>query len=343
MNGLSDQPDAFGLAFDALMAGRLEESESLYRRLAAGPNEELARFYLGQVLLTQGRYAEGWAEFEHRPQRQLPLERWGGEPLDGRSILIHGEQGFGDNIQFVRHVPEVARRGGRVVLACKAGLEGLLRGVEGVSALVGEGDGVAATLHLPMMSLPHVLGIGLGDLPGPIPYLRPPPARAEAWRRRLAGPGLKVGLIWAGNPEFSHDHLRSPGLAPMLPLLTVPEVMVFGLQLGPRAAESALVPSEAAFIDLGPSLTSFEETAAAMAALDLVICSCTAAAHLAGALGIPLWMVLSFAPDWRWMRDRDDSPWYPSARLFRQPGPGQWREPVEAMRQRLAEMAARPR
>lgn len=322
------------------MAGRLDDAEAMYRDLANGAGGEQARFFLGQVLLTRGAYREGWAMFEHRPQRAVPLARWRGEALHGQSILIHGEQGFGDNIQFARFIPEVARRGGKVALACKPGLEGLLRPLDGVDSIVGEGRGVDAAIHCPMMSLPHVLGVGLDDLPGAMPYLSPPAPLAAAWQRRLSGPGLKVGLVWAGNPEFSHDHLRSPGLAALLPLLTVPGVTLFGLQLGPRAAEAAMLPAGAPFVDLGPSLTSFEETAAAMAALDLVICSCTAAANLAGALGIPFWVLLAYAPDWRWLRGRDDSPWYPSARLFRQSEPGAWGAPVEAMRLALAGLSA---
>lgn len=332
-------PDPFGTAFGALMAGRLTDAEAIYRSLIGGPEDERARFFLSQVLLTGGHYREGWAMFEHRPRRSIPLTPWRGEALEGRTILIHGEQGFGDNIQFARFIPEVANRGGVVTLACKPGLEGLLRSVEGVDSMVGEGQGVDATIHCPMMSLPYLLGIELDDLPGRIPYLAPPQPLAAAWRRRLSGPGLKIGLVWAGNPEFSHDHLRSPGLAPLMPLLTVPGVTVFGLQLGPRAAETAMLPSAAPFVDLGPSLTSFEDTAAAMAALDLVICSCTAAANLAGAMGLPLWVLLAFAPDWRWLRDRDDSPWYPTARLFRQPAPGNWGAPVEAIRRALLGLA----
>lgn len=340
MDKVFERTAEYHRAYGALLDGGHAEAEAIYRRLLAEDNSSVARFYLSQVLLCSGQYREGWAEYECRTQRPVPFPRWRGEPLDGRTILLHGEQGFGDNIQFLRYLPMVAARGGRIVLACRAGIESLLAPLPGIAEIATEGAPVAADVECPLMSLPFVFGTTLDTIPVDLPYLAPPAASIRYWRRRLAGPDLKVGLVWAGNPAFSHDRIRSPGLRAMLPLLSVPGVRFFGLQVGHGRSHLASVRMPPQFTDLAAELTSFGETAAALTQLDLVISSCTSVAHLCGALGRPLWVLLSRMPDWRWMTERDDSPWYPTARLFRQDELGDWLPPVMRMCTALAAMAA---
>ncbi|KIL97223.1 TPR repeat-contatining protein [Paramagnetospirillum magnetotacticum MS-1] len=312
--------DPFAEAFARIEAGDLAGAVAIYRAaLDAGAKDPLLRMSLGQLLLLQGDYRRGLSLNEHRPQPPVPGPRWRGQPLKGETVLVVGEQGFGDNIQFVRYAEPLARRGARVVVGCQSGLGALLSTVPGVASTVEPGQEMAQPdLMVPMMSLPYAFGTTLQTIPAAIPYLTPDPAAVEAWRARLESyGGLKVGLVWGGNPEAGYDWRRSPGLAPYLSLLDVPGVTFFSLQKGPAAAalEGRAMPAN--FVDLGPELSDFSQTAAAMAGLDLIISSCTSPAHLAGALGRPVWVVLAAFPDWRWLLDRDDSPWYPTARLFR--------------------------
>ncbi|MGQ9369655.1 tetratricopeptide repeat protein [Azospirillum sp. ST 5-10] len=283
--------------------------------------------------LLAGDYAEGWAEFEWRraddraqpPWRRFAQPTWRGGDVAGRRLFLYAEQGLGDTLQFVRYVPLAAARGARVVLEVPRPLLGLLGGLPGVERLIARGDPLPdCDLECPLMSLPRAFGTTLETVPAAVPYLRADPERAARWRERLRGTGPAVGLVWAGNPSFPGDRLRSPGLRALRPLLDVPGVRVFGLQVGAGRAELAGTALPSSFVDLGGDLHDFADTAAVMAGLDLVISSCTAPAHLAGALGVPLWVVLPYAPDWRWLLGRDDSPWYPTARLFRQDAVGDW-------------------
>lgn len=332
--------DPFAEAFARIQAGDLAGAAAIYRQAveAGGESAPLLRMSLGQLLLLQGDYRRGLPLNEHRPLAPVSGLRWRGQPLKGETVLVVGEQGFGDNIQFVRYAEPLARRGARVVVGCPPGLGRLLSSVPGVAQAVEPGQVVASPdsmVH--MMSLPYLFGTTLQTIPAPIPYLTPDPVTVEAWRTRLTPyGGLKVGLVWGGNPEASYDWRRSPGLAPYLQLLDLPGITFFSLQKGPAAAALAGRAMPANFIDLGPELTDFDQTAAAMQALDLVISSCTSPAHLAGALGRPVWVVLAAFPDWRWLLDREDSPWYPTARLFRaRPGEG-WDEALGRVRAALA-------
>lgn len=288
-------------------------------RAAQGGGDPFVKMCLGQMLLLHGDYRRGLPLAEYRPQPDLRAVRWRGQPLAGETVLIRGEQGFGDNIQFVRYAAPLATRGARVVVGSPAGLGALLATAPGVSCVVEPGQGLAPPdFEVPMMSLPHIFGTTLRTIPAPIPYLTADPGLVAAWRDRLSSyPGLKVGLVWGGNPAAPYDSRRSPGLAPYLALLDVPGVTFFSLQKGPPAAQMEGARLATNFVDLGPELVDFSQTAAAMESLDLIISSCTSPAHLAGALGRPVWVVLASFPDWRWLLERDDSPWYPSARLFR--------------------------
>ena len=306
-------------------------------------NRSLARLLAGDLTGGWEDYEARWgvADFPTKP-RGLPQPLWTGQNIAGQTILLHEEQGRGDAIQFVRYAPLVAARGARVLLEVGGDLVPLFRGLPGVERVFARGEALPAfDWQCPLLSLPRAFGTRLETVPAAVPYLTADPARVAAWRGRLlAGDGLKIGLVWAGNPHFAGDRERSPGLAALAPLLEVPGCRFFGLQLGPghdELARRALPPS---FTDLAPEIRDFADTAAIMASLDLVVSSCTAPAHLAGALGVPLWVLLSHAPDWRWLLDRADSPWYPTARLFRQPRPGDWAAVAEEVATALAERAA---
>ncbi|HUA55744.1 MAG TPA: tetratricopeptide repeat-containing glycosyltransferase family protein [Candidatus Sulfotelmatobacter sp.] len=334
--------------------GRIPEAVAAYHRtLALAPGSGETRWNLAMTLLLGGDYARGWDAYQARweTRKLAPLRRrfavpqWDGADPAGRTILIHAEQGMGDVIQFCRYLPLVRARGARTVLLIDSGwrqLAALLRGLDGVDQVALDlTDVTSFDLHCPLLDLPRLFGTTLATIPAHVPYLTPDAARRSAWRARLAGRDpsgatLRVGLVWAGNPNFARDRLRSPRLEPLLPLLDQPNVRWFGLQAGDgsRDLEGRALP--ATFCDLGPELGDFADTAAAMAELDLVISSCTAAAHLSGALGRPTWVLLPVAPDWRWLLERDDSPWYPTARLFRQPAVGRWDLVVERVRSDLA-------
>ncbi|MBP2292184.1 tetratricopeptide repeat protein [Azospirillum rugosum] len=321
------------------MARPVEALADFDRALAARPQDAGLRWNRGFARLLAGDYAGGWPEFDWRrhdqgaepPWRDFPQPTWTGEDIAGRTILLYAEQGLGDTLQFVRYVPLVAARGARVILEVQRPLLSVLSGMEGAERVIARGDPLPPfDLECPLMSLPRAFGTTLDRVPAAVPYLRPDPARAAAWKERLAGgKGPKVGLVWAGNPRFPGDRLRSPRLEGLRPVLDVPGVRFFGLQKGPGREDLEGAPLPATFTDhftdLGPEIADFADTAAIMANLDLVISSCTGPAHLAGALGVPLWVVLPFSPDWRWLLDRADSPWYPTARLFRQDRVGDWR------------------
>jgi len=293
------------------------------------------------IWLLEGDLGRGFPEYEWR--WKLPAVRprpfaqpvWDGTPLRGRRILLHAEQGLGDTIQFLRLVPEVARAGGRVVVECQRALVELAGTVAGVEEVVAAGDPLPAfEVHAPLLSLPAILGVTLATLPGRTPYLRAPAPPAE-WPRLAPEGTLLVGLAWAGNPSHRNDHRRSLDLSELAPLGEVRDVTFISLQDGPRA-EQALEPPAGWSLSLLPRpWNELPWLAAAIERLDLVITVDTMHAHLAGALGRPVWVLLPFAPDWRWMRAREDSPWYPTMRLFRQPARGAWRPVIERVRSEL--------
>ena len=293
------------------------------------------------ALLLKGDYEKGWQEYEWRWQsatypatkRDFPEPRWDGSPLDGRTLLLHAEQGFGDTLQFVRYAGLAAERGGKVMVGCQPELVRLLETVDGVDRVVTGEDIPAFDCHAPLMSLPGLFGTTVEAIPADIPYLYPDAGLTKAWEKRFRdAPGLKVGLVWRGNPEQAVNRVRSCPPELLAPLARVPGVSLFGLQKDADPAPEWLT-------DLGGELGDFADTAAAMSQLDLVISICTATAHLAGALGRPLWIPLAFAADWRWLRDRDDSPWYPTARLFRQTERGDWQDVMARIAAALGRLA----
>jgi tetratricopeptide (TPR) repeat protein len=317
-----------GIALDHL--GRHAEALACYEcALVLAPDNPTAHFNRAHAWLASGRFAEGWPEYEwrfaaQRYDRKFARPAWSGEPLAGKTILIHAEQGFGDALQFIRYVPAVAERGGRVVLEAPTPLIRLFRSVAGVSEIVAAGDPLPDfDLHCPLLSLPRLFGTTLATIPAQVPYLRVPPAAVGAWAERIGGgPGLRVGLVWSGSLVGVVDR-RPVDLRLLRPLFAIPGMRWFSLQVGDSARDLALLDG-AGIVDLSRELSDFAETAAAMCCLDLVVSIDTAVAHLAGALGRPTWVLLSYHPDWRWLIERTDSPWYPSARLFRQKTPGDW-------------------
>jgi len=319
---------------------------SLRTALALQPDYPTARFNLSYLLLGQGRLAEGWECFESRPWVQalatrLAQPRWQGEALAGRRLLVVAEGGYGDALQFCRYLPLLAARGGIVTLWCHPGLEGLLAQLPGVDEVLplDRAPPQPWDLWVPLMSLPRLCGTTLEFLPDSLPYLRPDPARVTAWAGRLPAWGLRVGLVWQGNPRFENDWHRSlPGLSVLAPLAEVAGVSLVSLQKGAGEGEAACPPPGMALLNLGPELKDFSDTAAVIAGLDLVISVDTAVAHLAGALGKPCWLLLPhYKTDWRWLQGREDTPWYPGVmRLFRQPARWDWASVVARVKAELA-------
>jgi hypothetical protein len=268
-----------------------------------------------------------------------PLSRrpWSGEPLEGARILINAEMGFGDTLQFVRFVPFVASRGGRVVLEVQPELYRLLSAYPDTDAVIPLGACIPDCIwHCPLVSLPHVLGTELASVPAQIPYITVPQEASQVWAARLGDSGPRIGLVWAGDPAQKWDRVRSIRQLPLLaPLGHVGGLRFFSLQKGAAAKQALNPPSGMNLVDLSPYIHDFADTAAAIAGLDLVITTCTSVAHLAGALGKPVWIMLAYAADWIWLIGREDSPWYPTARLFRQPALGAWNPVIERIAEEL--------
>jgi ADP-heptose:LPS heptosyltransferase len=265
------------------------------------------------------------------------LPQWDGAPAKGKTILLFGEQGAGDMIQFVRYAPMVAERCARTVLVCGPDLKTLLKGVNGVSEVVDYDEQPPRfDQHVPLMSLPKLFKTDLDSIPAPIPYLSADPAKVEHWRLRLGGrPGRKIGLAWAGRITHPNDRNRSMSLAQLAPLAAVKNVQWISLQKGPAEAEARTPQAGLEITDVSSELTDYSDTAALIANLDLVISVDTSVVHVAGAMGKPVWVLLPFIPDWRWLLDRPDSPWYPTMRLFRQRAVGDWEPVVQGIAEKL--------
>lgn len=358
---LRQHPDADGLwvTYGVLLATmkREDEAERCYRAvLAATPAHAGAAFNLAYLLLRQGRFEEGWLRLEarewvHRLDHALGLPRWGGEPLAGRSVLIGIEGGHGDMIQFCRYAALLKRAGAvHVSVLCHPRLKRLLAGQAGIDEALAPGDpapmGVRWDVWVPLLSLPFRFATRVDSIPAGLPYLAPDPAAAVAWAMR-SGPRdgrLRVGLAWKGNPRHENDHERSlPSLAVLAPLAQVAGVCFVSLQKGPGEREACDPDAPLPFAWPGSQGDDFADAAAVINQLDLVIAVDTAIAHLAGALGKPVWVLLSdFKPDWRWLADdRTDSPWYPGVmRLFRQQAGGGWAPVVLAVRDALSALVA---
>jgi tetratricopeptide (TPR) repeat protein len=297
--------------------------------------------------LLLGDFERGFEEFEWRwrvPEiapwrRDFSAPLWlGNEPLAGRTILLHAEQGFGDAIQFVRYAPLVAALGAKVILEVPAPLTALFSGVAGVALVVRRGEPLPGfDCHCPLLSLPLAFKTRLETIPADAAYLSAPADRVIKWRQRLPQPRRRrIGIAWAGNPAFKGDRTRSIGLARLLPLLSAAGVEFLSLQRDLREGDRDILRNHSDVIQVGDAMEDFGDTAAIMASLDLVISSDTAVAHLAGALGRPVWVLLQYVADWRWLLGRSDSPWYPTARLCRQPDIGDWESLISQVMRELS-------
>lgn len=326
--------------------GKVTEAETECRKaILLDPHFAAAHWNLSLNLLLQGLYAEGWQEYEWRwqkpdftsPCRHADIPLWDGSPLDGKTILLHAEQGFGDAIQFVRYAPIVAQYGGTVVIECHPQLTSLFRSVRGVHSVISFGGPLPpVSFQAPLLSLPHIFGTTLETIPAHCPYLAVLPEYRDKWKAIMPNKStsLRVGLVWAG--KSYPDHRRSCRLEDFAPLALTQRVEYYSLQVGIGADQVQPLTSVIQLIDLTSQITIFADTAALIEQLDLVITIDTAVAHLAGALGKPVFLLLPFAPDWRWMLERSDSPWYPTMHLHRQKSPGDWSPVIKSITAELS-------
>jgi len=323
------------------------------RAVELRPDWAEARWNRSLTHLLLGNFERGWAEFDCRNQidppssREFPGKRWDGESLAGKTILFNYEMGLGDSINFVRYVPMVAPEAARVILEVQAPLRELFESIPGVDEVVclqRDQPFLKYDVHCSLMRLPQLFQSDPTTMPRTVPYLRPSEARLIKWRREL-GPrsnNLRVGLVWAGSPEHQNDRHRSIPLASLASLATVPGIDFFSLQRGPAAAQAIDPPPGMHLTNTAADFENMADTAAVIEQLDLVISVDTSVAHLAGALGKPVWVLLAYVPDWRWMLGRSDTPWYPQMRLFRQPKRGDWATAIDRITERLAELHHRP-
>lgn len=334
-------------------AGTYEEAAAKFQQsIDVSPDFPEGHFNLGLSLLLRGQFERGWEEHEwrwnvasHRGSRiRFSMPRWNGEPIDGKRLLLYAEQGFGDTIMAIRYLPLVKRRGATITLICQQELARLVGTIGGIDRLIipTEADlpPIDAELECSLMSLPRIFQTRLESIPTNVPYLRADPALVERYQPRIASAGdrLKVGLVWSGRQ--TPDPKRSIQLDELAPLAQVTGAAFFSLQHGEAGVQvRTSPPPELHLLDITQGITDFAATAALIESLDLLITIDTAAAHLAGAMGKPVWVLLPFVPDWRWMLDRSDSPWYPTMKLFRQSQIGDWSGPVRAVAHALSGMS----
>jgi Tfp pilus assembly protein PilF len=320
---------------------RIAEAEAAFRDgLRRSPDTAPLQYNLASLLLLTGRFAEGWPLYEARlrvpgaPPPRFTAPQWQGEKLGDRTLLVHAEQGAGDTILACRYLPLLAANA-RVVFEVPAALRRAVKSCAGTAELVARGEKLPEfDLHCPLMSLPLACGTAPDSIPGESPYLAAEPDLVAAWRQRLAAlPGLRVGLVWAGNPDYADDRRRSIPSALLAPLAATQGISFVSLQKPAMAAPLPLA-------DWTEELGDFAETAGLIQALDLVIGVDTAVIHLAGALGRPTWLLNRYDPHFLWLLDREDSPWYPTLRQFRQPAPGDWPSAIAALKAGLSDLAS---
>ncbi|MBT5810189.1 MAG: tetratricopeptide repeat protein, partial [Rhodospirillaceae bacterium] len=348
-----DDPDAHYTYGNALVRmERLQEALNCYARVRElQPDAARAYFAPAAVLLMNGQYKEGWAAYESRygmstyksNVKNVRERLWDGSPLNGRRLLVHVEQGFGDTLQFIRYLPLLRRREpeGKIILICEPELFPVLKQVEGYSEIYSlrSDNSIQYDTQIPLLSLPNRFATTLESIPNETPYTASP-KDAKARLKRGKGTKLAVGIVWAGRPTHSDDRFRSCPVGWFSGLFDIPGVEFFSLQWGPRAGEITPYLDRKNVTSLSEELTDFGETAAFIEQLDLVIAIDTAVAHLAGALGKPVWTLLAFGGEWRWVFRREDTPWYPAMRLFRQRILGDWRPVFQRMKRALAQMAS---
>jgi tetratricopeptide (TPR) repeat protein len=331
----------FNLSHAHKALNQLDDAVRTARQAIALSDAAEYHFHLAHTLLLQGDFAAGWAEYECRWQlpdfagiaalrSTLSQPQWAGESLKRKTILIYTEQGLGDIIQFARYLPVLVRKAGRVIVAVHAPMRRLLATIEGITLVSILEPLPAFDTHCPLMSLPLAFATKHDTIPAQIPYLHANPDAQTQWAKRLGGSThLRVGIVWAGNPAVQRDRFRSPRLASIAPLFDIPNVEFVILQMGPGRDDLRATPLPSNTRDLGPEITDLADTAAIMSNLDLVISSCTGPLHLAGALGVPAWAILPFAPHFPWLLEHTETRWYPTMRLYRQNQPGRdWTQTI---------------
>jgi hypothetical protein len=331
---------------------RVAEARPIQEMLVdALPGDLSMRFDLAETLLVLGEFDRGWREYQYRYnlphtirlERKVQRSRWDGRPLEGRTLLIHDEQGYGDTLQFLRMIPWAKQRsGGKVILEINHELHSIAKRMGGFDALTLRGElPPPFDVYCEMMSLPMTMRLQLSDLPGTIPYLSAEPDRLAYWKDKLKDyPRPLVALVWAGRPTHTNDANRSMKLEMLAPL-AIPGVTFVSIQKGPTEGAALNPPPGMNLISLSPSIRDFEDTAAILSLADLLISVDSSPVHLAGALNRPAWVMLPRLPDWRWLLNRDDTPWYPSVRLFRQQKPQDWAEVVGRIASELTEFKKR--
>ncbi len=324
------------------------------RALALDPTLTAAHFELAEALLLSGRFAEGWQEYEYRfdmpnVPRLLPADRreplWDGRPLPAGRLLLIGDQGFGDTIQFCRYIPDVAKRCPNLLVAASAEMRPLILQQPGVSQCVERWENLPeCDAYCPLSGLPRLFRTDLDNIPAPVPYLRADPAKTQQWRGRLDALVPKgyrrIAITWAGRPAHGNDFNRSMPLARLDALARLPETALVSLQKGPAQAEIGRYFGPAPLLNLGAEIADFSDTMAILASVDRLVAVDTSVAHLAGAMGRPASILLPYAPDWRWLMKRSDTPWYPAVTLCRQIAPGDWDSAVAAMLRTLDRRSA---
>lgn len=346
--GHADAHNNRGQALRELM--RFDQALASYdRALALQPQNIMAHCNAASLRLMTGDFSRGWAHYEWRwlkqsvsasARRVFPQPRWlGGDEIAGKTILLHSEQGLGDTIQFCRYAPLVAARGAKVILEVQQPLHALMTSLAGVEQVIVQGSALPDfDLHCPLLSLPLAFGTQLETIPSANSYLGAPAQRMLDWQARLGPkPRPRIGLAWSGNAGHERDQERSIALSALLPLLDVDATFV-GLQKDVRPGDMALLRERSDILHFGDELGDFSDTAALVSQLDLVISVDTSVAHLAGALGKPAWILLTDVPDFRWLLDRDDSPWYPTIRLFRQDATRAWDSVITRVREAAARL-----
>jgi tetratricopeptide (TPR) repeat protein len=327
--------------------GKLDEAISSYQRaLQINPDFAEAHCNMALALLLTGDFNHGWKEYEwrwklkDRSRYDFPQQVWDGSDISGKTVFLYAEQGFGDTIQFIRYVPLVAERRAKVIIECQKELKSLIHNIKGVESVITREDPLPEFyIHCPLLSLPLFFNTTIESIPANIPYIVTDKKIVRKWeeKTRSNNAQLKVGLVWSGNPKYKADKSRSISLENFLQLWKVDGISFYSLQKGEAAAQTKELPKNIRLIDFTDEIYDFSETAGLIENLDLVISVDTAVAHLTGALGKPIWTLLPFSPDWRWMLNRKDSPWYPTMRLFRQPSSGDWETMMEKVSKELHE------
>jgi len=331
--------------------GQYDEARRLFERaLELRPDYPHAHVALGLSMMRRGELERAWPHYEwrwrHPHFRGAGLDQehpvWDGAHLNGKTIVVRNEQGLGDVLQFVRYLPMISARGGQLVLEAQPPLESLLRQNPSFGSIVAIGDALPIyDIQVGLLSLPGIFKTDMSNIPATVPYIEVDPLVVRRWRQRLGEPaGLRVGLVWAGNPRFPGDKRRSITLESFAPLLKIPAVAFYSLQVGSAGEQAKAPPAGANLTDLGPDLRDFTDTAAVLLQLDLLIAVDTSVVHLAGALARPVWTLIPYVPDWRWFMDREDSPWYPTMRLFRQRRLDDWSDPIERVTSALCQLVA---